>query len=65
MSLNANDSDRLVKNKINGFLIGLFDKLLQIKPKLAYQTGMGNGGGGSKMRPNDSTMMMVQNDSHA
>lgn len=29
-----NDSERLIKNKINGFLIAIQDKLFQIKPKL-------------------------------
>jgi len=33
-SLRSNDSDRLVKNKINGFLISLQDRLFDLKPKL-------------------------------
>ena len=33
-SLGPSDSDRLVKNKINGFLITLLDKMLELKPKL-------------------------------
>ena len=33
-SIGDGDSERLVKNKVNGFLIGLQDKLLEIKPKL-------------------------------
>ena len=33
-SLTAMDSDRLIKNKINGFLIAIQDKLFELKPKL-------------------------------
>ena len=32
-SLNATDSDRLVRNKINGFVISLQDRLFKLKPK--------------------------------
>ena len=42
-SIGQSDSDRLVKNKVNGFLIGLQDKLLEIKPSLMRQ-GYGAGG---------------------
>ena len=38
-SIGRGDSDRLIKNKVNGFLIGLQDKLLEIKPKLLRQGG--------------------------
>ena len=33
-SIGEGDSERLVKNKVNGFIIALQDKLLEIKPKL-------------------------------
>ena len=33
-SIGKGDSDRLVKNKVNGFIIAIQDKLLEIKPKL-------------------------------
>ena len=33
-SIRATDSDRLVKNKINGFIIAIYDKLVELKPKL-------------------------------
>ena len=36
-SIGQGDSDRLIKNKVNGFLIALQDKLLEIKPKLLQQ----------------------------
>ena len=36
-SIGQGDSDRLIKNKVNGFLIGLQDKMLDIKPKLMCQ----------------------------
>ena len=35
-SIGEGDSERLVKNKVNGFIIALYDKLLEIKPKLMY-----------------------------
>ena len=34
MSMRSNDSDRLRRNKINGFLIILQDRLFEMKPKL-------------------------------
>lgn len=37
-SLKPTDSDRLKRNKINGFLITLQDKLFEIKPKLMCHT---------------------------
>ena len=33
--IHEGDSDRLIRNRVNGFLLQLHDKLLQIKPKLA------------------------------
>jgi len=33
--IRGTDSDRLLKNKINGFLIAVLDKILDLKPKLA------------------------------
>ena len=33
--IGENDSERLVKNRVNGFLLVILDKLIQIKPKLA------------------------------
>ena len=33
-TIRPTDSDRLVKNKVNGFIITLQDKLLELKPKL-------------------------------
>ena len=33
-SIGEGDSERLVKNKVNGFIIALQDKLIEIKPKL-------------------------------
>ena len=42
-----NDSERLVRNKINGFIIAIQDKLFEMKPKL-----MCNGCG--KMAINES-----------
>ena len=33
-TISPQDSDRLLKNKITGFLISLQDKLLELKPKL-------------------------------
>lgn len=32
--IKAHDSERLRKNKVNGFIIALQDKLIEIKPKL-------------------------------
>ena len=33
--IGENDSERLVKNRVSGFLLAIYDKLIQIKPKLA------------------------------
>ena len=33
-AIKPTDSDRLVKNKINGFIIALQDRLFELKPKL-------------------------------
>ena len=33
--IGENDSERLVKNRVSGFLLVIYDKLIQIKPKLA------------------------------
>ena len=37
-SLKVTDSDRLRRNKINGFLIILQDKMFELKPKLMCST---------------------------
>ena len=34
VSLKTNDSDRLIRNKINGFIIALQDRIFELKPKL-------------------------------
>ena len=41
------DSDRLVKNKINGFIIAIQDKLFELKPKLRPGYGGGDPSGTS------------------
>lgn len=33
-AIRATDSERLLKNKINGFIIAIQDKLFELKPKL-------------------------------
>ena len=33
-AIKTTDSDRLVKNKINGFIIAILDKFFELKPKL-------------------------------
>ena len=44
MTMRTNDSDRLRKNKINGFLIALQDRLFELKPKLMCSgCGMAHG----------------------
>ena len=40
-ALKTTDSDRLVKNKINGFIIAIQDKLFEFKPKLQCNGGCG------------------------
>ena len=45
-AIKTTDSDRLVKNKINGFIIELQDKLFELKPKLKC-IGCGGAGEGS------------------
>ena len=64
-SLRRTDSDRLVKNKINGFLIGLQDKLFEFKPKLMCNNC------GNKALANDESItvtpispIMTHNDQH-
>ena len=33
-TISSKDSDRLVKNKINGFFIAIQDKMIELNPKL-------------------------------
>ena len=47
-AIQTTDSDRLVKNKINGFIISIQDKLFELKPKLQCN-GCGGVGQGSSM----------------
>ena len=44
-TITSKDSDRLIKNKINGFFIAIQDKMIELNPKV--KKGFGGGPGAS------------------